>query len=761
MTDSPAAVKALYPPLRARRCRGSPLCAARPLRSRRVSSSARSGATSCLPPDRRAWVQPAAAAHPTGPEGLSSREAERRLLHLGPNRLERRHGRRWPKQLARQFTHPLALLLWGAAVLAALAGITPVAIAVVVVIVLNAAFAFAQEHAGRARGRGAAGLPPAAGAGAPRRRRDRGRRRRPGPRRPAADRRGRPDLRRRAAARGRARGRPLDPDRGVGAGLAARRASRTRTPAACRRATSSSAAPPAPAARRGRWSIATGMGTELGRIAALSQRVEVEESPLEHQVRRVAWLIAGIAVAMGIAFVPLAAFGAGLSLSDAVVLAIGLIVGNVPEGLLPVITLALAVGVRGMVRRGRGGEAAERGRDARLDRRHLHRQDRHPDREPDAGDRRLERRSRRIDLEQPADRPTDAAEPVLRDARGGDGRLQQRPPRRGRRAASATRPRWRCCWPPRELGADVDAAGRAERRRAQFHFDPALKLMSTVDEAGRRALGARQGRAGGDPAALRPRSPTATAATGPLDDADRARRSRRLIDALRRRRPAGAGGRAARSRSATGPAAPRGGRARPHPARPGRDDRPAAAGGRRGGRALPPGRDPDHRRHRRPPATAAAIASADRHRRRRADGRHRGASSTRMSEAELDAPLREGRRADLRPQHPGGEAADRRRAARGGPRRRDDRRRRQRRAGPAPRRHRRRDGPLGHRRRPRGRDDGPHRRQLRDDRRRRRGGAADLRQHPQVHPLHLRPRDAGGRRRSSSSRSAAARSRCR
>ena len=34
---------------------------------------------------------------------------------------------------------------------------------------------------------------------------------------------------------------------------------------------------------------ATGMGTELGRIAALSQRVGREESPLEHQVKRAAW----------------------------------------------------------------------------------------------------------------------------------------------------------------------------------------------------------------------------------------------------------------------------------------------------------------------------------------------------------------------------------------------------------------------------------------------------------------------------------------
>lgn len=56
--------------------------------------------------------------------------------------------------------------------------------------------------------------------------------------------------------------------------------------------------------------FATGMHTEPGRIAALSERVDVEESPLESQVRRVAWLIALIAVVTGIAFLPLATFAA-------------------------------------------------------------------------------------------------------------------------------------------------------------------------------------------------------------------------------------------------------------------------------------------------------------------------------------------------------------------------------------------------------------------------------------------------------------------
>ena len=83
--------------------------------------------------------------------GLSTREAQRRLIHAGPNELRRRGGRRWPRELARQFTHPLALLLWAAAGLAWAVGIEPVAIAIVVVIVINAAFAFVQEqHAEKA-----------------------------------------------------------------------------------------------------------------------------------------------------------------------------------------------------------------------------------------------------------------------------------------------------------------------------------------------------------------------------------------------------------------------------------------------------------------------------------------------------------------------------------------------------------------------------------------------------------------------------------
>jgi calcium-translocating P-type ATPase len=77
-----------------------------------------------------------------------------------------------------------------------------------------------------------------------------------------------------------------------------------------------------------------------------------EDSPLEKQVKHVARLIALVAVGMGVAFIPIGTLVAGLSLGDAVNFAIGLLVANVPEGLLPTITLALAMGVRILARRG-------------------------------------------------------------------------------------------------------------------------------------------------------------------------------------------------------------------------------------------------------------------------------------------------------------------------------------------------------------------------------------------------------------------------
>jgi magnesium-transporting ATPase (P-type) len=82
----------------------------------------------------------------TSREGLSSGEAQRRALQYGPNELRRREGISWPREVAAQLTQPLALLLWVAAGLEFAIGNSTVGIAVVLVIVINATMALFSER---------------------------------------------------------------------------------------------------------------------------------------------------------------------------------------------------------------------------------------------------------------------------------------------------------------------------------------------------------------------------------------------------------------------------------------------------------------------------------------------------------------------------------------------------------------------------------------------------------------------------------------
>ena len=97
--------------------------------------------------------------------------------------------------------------------------------------------------------------------------------------------------------------------------------------------------------------FATGMGTEFGKIARLTQTVTPELSPLQKQINNVVKLIAVIALASGAVLFVVGTQIASLSLSKSFTFAIGMIVANVPEGLLPTVTLALAVGVQRLVKK--------------------------------------------------------------------------------------------------------------------------------------------------------------------------------------------------------------------------------------------------------------------------------------------------------------------------------------------------------------------------------------------------------------------------
>ena len=95
----------------------------------------------------------------------------------------------------------------------------------------------------------------------------------------------------------------------------------------------------------------TGMNSEIGKIANLTQQIQVEQSPLQKQLSTTVYTIAALAGGLGSIFLLLGWFVAGLSFLEAFVFFIGLFVANVPEGLLPTVTLSLAMGVQRLAKR--------------------------------------------------------------------------------------------------------------------------------------------------------------------------------------------------------------------------------------------------------------------------------------------------------------------------------------------------------------------------------------------------------------------------
>lgn len=95
----------------------------------------------------------------------------------------------------------------------------------------------------------------------------------------------------------------------------------------------------------------TGMDTEIGRVAYLTQAIKTEESPLQKELRNVTKIVTMIAVGLGLAFFFMGFGLAGLTFAESFIFAIGIIVANVPEGLLPTVSLSLAMGIQRMAKR--------------------------------------------------------------------------------------------------------------------------------------------------------------------------------------------------------------------------------------------------------------------------------------------------------------------------------------------------------------------------------------------------------------------------
>lgn len=294
----------------------------------------------------------AMAALRSGPDGLSQADVLVRLADFGLNSLPRATRRAWYVQLALNFVHLFAMLLWVGAFLAWLAGMPQLTWAIVAVILINGVFSYWQEYQAERAAEALQALLP----------------------RHATVRREHEE--RLVAATEIVPGDILLLTEGAAVPADARIISAERLRIDISSLTGESRPVPrtaesVAAAERvavglpnlvfagtsvvsGRGEavvVATGANTEFGRIAQLTQTQTEQPSPLQRELRNVTRVVGLLAIGMGVSFFLIGRGFGGLSTVAAFIFAIGVIVANVPEGLLPTLTLALALGVKRMAKR--------------------------------------------------------------------------------------------------------------------------------------------------------------------------------------------------------------------------------------------------------------------------------------------------------------------------------------------------------------------------------------------------------------------------
>jgi P-type Ca2+ transporter type 2C len=286
------------------------------------------------------------------PGGLTAREAAARLRRDGPNALGQAHGPALARRLVANFTHFMALLLWLGAGIAVAAGLPQLAVAIVIVSVVNGLFSFWQEYKAERAAEALRRLLPAHATVL-----------RDGTQTSVlAEELVVGDVVLLAEGdRVSADGRLVDD-----VALTVDQSTLTGESRPVRKA--SAAAPAAEAAwiaspnlvfagtsvasGRGLAVVhATGVATEFGRIARLTEGTVQEDSPLQRELRRLSVTVGIIAVGIGAAFFTLAQLLTPMEVTAGFVFTLGMIVAFVPEGLLPTVTLALAMGSQRMARR--------------------------------------------------------------------------------------------------------------------------------------------------------------------------------------------------------------------------------------------------------------------------------------------------------------------------------------------------------------------------------------------------------------------------
>jgi P-type Ca2+ transporter type 2C len=282
--------------------------------------------------------------------GLASATARARLAASGPNALTETRRDGWPVMLAQQFTSVLIIILLVAAAVAAAMGETVDALSILAIVILNAVLGFFQEwkaeqaltalkamlrpkarvlRDGELRGALAVDLTPGDVVAVE-----------TGDQVPA-------DLRLIRAVNLKADesaltgesgavGKRIDPSPEA-APLAERR---------CMAYMGSSIV-------NGRGYgvvVAVGMATELGRVAALTEGISAESTPLKRQLDGLGRQLGAFALSVS-ALVAVGGWLSGKNIVDMFLTGVSLAVAVVPEGLPAVVTITLALGVATMTRR--------------------------------------------------------------------------------------------------------------------------------------------------------------------------------------------------------------------------------------------------------------------------------------------------------------------------------------------------------------------------------------------------------------------------
>ena len=287
----------------------------------------------------------------TGPEGLTEEEARARLVRHGANRLPAAKPRSPLLRLLAQFNNVLIYALLGSAAVTALLGHLTDTAVILGVVVLNAVIGFVQE------GRAESALDAIRSMLTPMASLVRGGRRltleaetlvpgdlvllEAGDRVPA-------DLRL-------VRARSLRVDEAVLTGESVA-AEKSALPVAAEvplgdRSSMAFSGTLVAAGQGAGVVVATGSGTELGRISTLLGTVETLTTPLVRQMNEFGRRLTAVIFVAAALILAFAVFVRSYSLADAFMAVVGIAVAAIPEGLPAVLTITLAIGVRRMAAR--------------------------------------------------------------------------------------------------------------------------------------------------------------------------------------------------------------------------------------------------------------------------------------------------------------------------------------------------------------------------------------------------------------------------